>query len=132
MTRMRLDPRDSRSSDVAPSCALYCAYYLEVFILPFVHPPLRQAPFVNSSRTDLFEYVNVEIGVGKEGEPCFDLPAGHPDAGQRIAAYYFWVFPNLMLNFYPWGLSINLVRPIAVDRCRVLFESYVLDPSKRA
>jgi choline monooxygenase len=37
-----------------------------------------------------------------------------------------------MLNFYPWGLSINLVRPLSVDRCRVLFESYVLDPSKRA
>ena len=26
-----------------------------------------------------------------------------------VAAWYFWLFPNLMLNFYPWGLSVNEV-----------------------
>ena len=33
-----------------------------------------------------------------------------PEHGQDIAAFYFWVFPNLMFNFYPWGLSVNLDR----------------------
>ena len=46
------------------------------------------------------------------------------------AAQYWWIFPNLMLNFYPWGLSLNLVQPQAIDRTRVLFRSYVWDESK--
>ena len=35
-----------------------------------------------------------------------------------------------MLNFYPWGLSINRVCPEAIDRTRVEFRSYVSDESK--
>jgi choline monooxygenase len=41
-----------------------------------------------------------------------------------VYAYYFWLFPNLMLNFYPWGLSLNVVVPQAVDRTMVLFRTY--------
>jgi choline monooxygenase len=37
-----------------------------------------------------------------------------------------------MLNFYPWGLSINVVRPLAVDRTAVSFLTYVRDPSRLA
>jgi choline monooxygenase len=48
----------------------------------------------------------------------------------RVAAYYWWIFPNLMLNFYPWGLSVNLVQPEAINRTRVAFRSYVWDESK--
>ena len=32
-----------------------------------------------------------------------------------------------MLNFYPWGLSLNLVMPEAIDRTRVAFRSFVWD-----
>ena len=35
-----------------------------------------------------------------------------------------------MLNFYPWGLSINVVRPLGHDRCKVSFIPYVWDASK--
>jgi choline monooxygenase len=70
--------------------------------------------------------------VAAEGQPAFDLPAGHPDEGQRIAAWYFWLFPNLMLNFYPWGLSLNVVQPLGPTRTRVLFRSYVSDPNALA
>ena len=47
-----------------------------------------------------------------------------------VAAYYYWIFPNLMLNFYPWGLSVNVVQPRGIDRTRVLFRSYVWDAGK--
>jgi choline monooxygenase len=36
----------------------------------------------------------------------------------------------MMFNIYPWGLSINVVKPLAVDRCRVSFLAYVWDPAK--
>ena len=47
------------------------------------------------------------------------------------AAYHFWLFPATMLNFYPCGLSPNVVQPLAVGRTRVTFLSYALDPSLR-
>ena len=30
-----------------------------------------------------------------------------------MAAYYAWLFPNLMFNVYPWGLSVNVVQPLS-------------------
>ena len=36
-----------------------------------------------------------------------------------------------MLNFYPWGLSINIVKPIKTNLTKVEFKSYVWDESKR-
>ncbi len=47
-----------------------------------------------------------------------------------ISAYYFWLFPNLMFNFYPWGLSLNIVRPLQPDRPKVSFRAYIFDESK--
>jgi protein-S-isoprenylcysteine O-methyltransferase Ste14 len=33
-----------------------------------------------------------------------------------------------MLNVYPWGVSANVVQPLGLDRTKVLFRTYVLDP----
>lgn len=65
--------------------------------------------------------------MGRDGSSgdTFDLPDGHPDEGTPVAAYYFWLFPNLMLNFYPWGLSLKVVQPLGPERTRVSFRSYV-------
>lgn len=35
-----------------------------------------------------------------------------------------------MVNVYPWGLSVNVVKPLAVDRTRVSFLTWVWDPSR--
>ena len=35
-----------------------------------------------------------------------------------------------MLNFYPWGLSINIIRPLAKDLTKVSFLTYVSDNTK--
>jgi choline monooxygenase len=43
-----------------------------------------------------------------------------------MAAFYFWLFPNLMLNFYPFGLSVNLVQPLGPERTRVSFLRYAV------
>jgi choline monooxygenase len=48
-----------------------------------------------------------------------------------MAGWYFWLFPNLMLNFYPWGLSVNVVKPLGPERTRVSFLTYVHDESLR-
>jgi len=80
--------------------------------------------------TELFRYSNVQIGISKGGEDVFALPANHVDYGKNISAYYFWIFPNMMFNFYPWGLSVNIVKPIGPQLTKVSFISYVYDESK--
>jgi choline monooxygenase len=39
-------------------------------------------------------------------------------------AYYWWVFPNFMVNVYGGIMDTNLVVPLGPDRCRVIFDFY--------
>lgn len=45
-------------------------------------------------------------------------------------AYYFWQYPNFMLNWYEGYLDTNLVIPHGVDRCEVIFDFYFGDTSE--
>jgi len=110
--------------------ALYCENYLEGFHIPFVHAGLNSVIDYGNYTIELFRYSNLQLGIAKEGELVFDLPPSSPDYGKRVAGYYFWVFPNMMFNFYPWGLSINIIRPLGIDKTKVSFLSYVVDESK--
>jgi choline monooxygenase len=125
-----LDPTRSRDYLVRANWALYVENYLEGFHIPYVHPSLAGALDYGAYRTELFAWSSLQVGVATDGEEAFDLPPTSPDHGQRIAAYYVWLFPNTMLNFYPWGLSANIVQPLAVDRTKVSFLAYVWDPSR--
>jgi len=124
------DPGRSREYRVRANWMLYCDNYLEGFHIPYVHAGLSGVLDYGSYRTELFPSGSLQLGSAGEGEEAFALPATSPDHGQRIAAYYFWLFPNTMLNVYPWGISVNIVRPLAVDRTQVSFLSYVWDHSK--
>ncbi|QNJ97205.1 aromatic ring-hydroxylating oxygenase subunit alpha [Constantimarinum furrinae] len=110
--------------------ALYCDNYLEGFHIPFVHEGLNETLDYGSYTTEVYDYCNLQIGYTDEATEVFDLPEGHIDHGKNVAAYYYWVFPNMMFNFYPWGLSINIVKPLSINRTKVSFISYVYDPSK--
>jgi choline monooxygenase len=110
--------------------ALYCDNYLEGFHVPFVHEGLNEVLDYGSYETIIYEHCNLQIGYSNEATEIFEFPQNHIDYGKKIAAYYFWVFPNIMFNFYPWGLSINIVKPLEISKTKVSFISYVLDPSK--
>lgn len=132
LAALRPDPARSRSFEFDAHWALYVENYLEGLHIPFLHPGLTATLDLGSYRYQLFEQGNLQTALAQPGQAAFEPPPGAPDPGQRVAAYYFWLFPNLMLNFYPWGLSINLVLPLAPARTRVIFRSYVADASKLA
>ena len=124
------DPSRHRSYDIDANWALYVDNYLEGFHIPYVHGDLHEELDYDSYRTELFEGGVLQVGIARRGEACFELPESSPDHGQRIAAYYYWLYPGVMLNFYPWGLSVNLVIPLSVDRTRIVYHGFVWDRSK--
>jgi choline monooxygenase len=130
LEKFLFDPSRSRDYLVRCNWALYVENYLEGFHIPFVHALLNAALDYGEYATELFARSNLQLGLSKGGEHAFDPPRSSPDKDRKVAAYYWWLWPNMMFNFYPWGLSINIVRPQAVDRTRVSFLTYVWDESK--
>lgn len=122
----------SLSKDYLVHChwAIYCDNYLEGFHIPFVHNDLNAVLDYGNYTTEVYEYCNLQIGYADGSDEVFDLPEDHIDYGKNVAAYYYWVFPNMMFNFYPWGVSVNIVKPLDINRTKVSFISYVYDKSK--
>jgi choline monooxygenase len=44
-------------------------------------------------------------------------------------AWYFWLYPNFMLNIYEGVMDTNLVLPLGSDKCQVIFDFYFADVS---
>ena len=118
-----------RSYEIEANWALYVDNYLEGFHIPFVHSDLNDGLDYDDYMTEIFHGGVLQIGIASPGEPFFDLPKSSPDFGLRVAAYYYWLFPGLMLNFYPWGLSVNIVVPISTNRTRIIYHGFIGDKS---
>ncbi|HZW94339.1 MAG TPA: aromatic ring-hydroxylating dioxygenase subunit alpha [Candidatus Eremiobacteraceae bacterium] len=56
-----------------------------------------------------------------------DAATGAARKGDR--AWYFWQHPNLMINCYDGYMDTNLVIPVDVDHCTVIFDFYFRDIS---
>ncbi|MBA2335080.1 MAG: Rieske 2Fe-2S domain-containing protein [Blastocatellia bacterium] len=117
----RMHPEDlklvsTRDYEVRAHWALYCENYLEGFHIPFVHHSLNAAIEYSTYTTDTFRYSILQTAF---------------DSEKNIAAYYLFIFPNMMFNFYPWGVSVNIVKPITPDKTLVSFLTFVSDESKR-
>jgi len=108
--------------------ALYVDNFLEGFHIPFVHPTLSSMIDYGSYDTLTDREMVLQIGYSdKAGSELFDLPENHIDHGKKVAAYYFWFYPNFMVNVYPWGLQLNIVKPISMDFTKVEFLYYIKD-----
>jgi choline monooxygenase len=125
---LKYNPARDRDWEIDANWMLYVDNYLEGFHIPFVHPELNEALDKNGYSTECFEHGVLQIGTAQDGDVCFEIPHDSIDYGKNIAAYYWWIFPNLMLNVYPWGISVNIVIPTGVDSTSVLFRSYVKRP----
>ena len=89
--------------------------YLEGFHVPFVHQALNSAIDYGTYTTETFRFSSLQTGFDENGE---------------IAAQYFFIFPNLMFNFYRWGISVNLVKPVTSTKTIVTYLTFVSDESK--
>jgi choline monooxygenase len=53
-------------------------------------------------------------------------------ATRQGRAFYLWIYPNFMINAYEGVMDTNLVVPLAVDKCAVIFDYYFADITRAA
>ena len=107
--------------------ALVCERLLEGFHASRQQEALTEPGSALWHPTETWEHGSVRVGLALGPEPVFLLPAGHPDRGERVAVYEFHLFPTTFLRVFPWGMLIQVVEPVAIDKTRVRSRVFVAD-----
>ncbi|HEY1498910.1 MAG TPA: aromatic ring-hydroxylating dioxygenase subunit alpha [Acidobacteriaceae bacterium] len=88
-----------------------------------------------SSVLDYKEYT-IEIGgrYSLQSSPMVRSQEHESFAATRTGdrAYYYWLYPNFMINIYEGVMDTNLVLPLTTDRCLVQFDFFFRDVSDGA
>ncbi len=105
----------TKDYEVNAHWALYCENYLEGFHIPFVHKSLNEILDFGNYTTETFQLSSLQTGYNGNNE---------------IEAHYFFIFPNMMFNYYPWGLSLNVVKPVKKDLTVISYYTFVNDETK--
>ena len=125
----RLHYFDSRVYDIACNWKVFVDNYLDGgYHVPHLHKGLN-------SVLDYKEYtIENEDRYCLQSSPMVssdeDKATGATRKGDR--AWYFWQYPNLMINCYEGYMDTNFVIPVDVDHCRVIFDFYFGDVSEAA
>lgn len=125
----RHDPAGERRYPLRAHWAAYVENYLEGFHVPFVHPELARTLDLERYATEDAAHGVLQIAEARPAEVAIEPPPGHPHRGRRVAAWYLWLFPNTMLNVYPWGLSVNVVEPRGPAESVVRYHRFLRDPA---
>ncbi len=111
--------------DVNCNWKVYVDNYLEGYHLPYVHPELFKLLDYQNYVTETFEYYSLQHSPFRQKD--------NPYGSEKDTAFYFFVWPNFMLNILPNRLQTNLVVPVAHNRCMVIFDYFYDDiASKKA
>jgi choline monooxygenase len=118
---------DTRTYDIHCNWKVFVDNYLDGgYHVPHLHKGLN-------SVLDYKQYsIEIEDRYCLQSSPMVssdeDAATGATRKGDR--AWYFWQYPNLMLNCYEGYMDTNLVLPIDADHCRVNFDFYFDDVSE--
>jgi choline monooxygenase len=112
LSAMRYLRRDSY--EIACNWKVYVDNFLEGYHLPHVHPGLSKVLDYRAYDTELFDWYSLQ------SSPLRNSAAIYGDG----EAFYYFVYPNVMLNIMPGRLQTNRIVPLGPDRCRVEFDYY--------
>jgi choline monooxygenase len=122
------DHPSQKSFTVQSHWSLYVENYLEGLHVPFVHPTLNNALTMSQYKTELLKNSSLQIGpaaLTDDDSVLLPSPTSSSISDDRVVAYYAWLFPNLMLNFYHWGCSVNVVVPLGPSLTRIDYSRLV-------
>ena len=115
--------------------------YMDNFHIRFVHKGpggLADAIDLSSYRTELYKFSALQWVYARDEENGFphrllaDRFGDPKNPSKRVFALWWFIFPNMTLNFYPWGLSVNVYMPIPgkPDKTLFLWFQYAIDEEK--
>ena len=115
--------------------------YMDNYHIRFVHKGpggLVDAIDLQTYTTELYQHSALQWAYARRPEDGFapqQVATRFKDpnkADKRVFALWWFIFPNLTLNFYPWGLSVNQYMPVRgrPDRTQFHWFQYSLDESK--
>jgi choline monooxygenase len=105
--------------DLACNWKVYVDNYLDGgYHVNTIHPGLSGVLDYREYRTTPDRNTVLQSSPMKPGEG----ETGRTRVGDLAA--YWWVWPNIMVNLYSGVLDTNIIVPLAVDRCRVIFDLY--------
>ncbi len=110
--------------EVKANWKVYVDNYLEGYHVPLVHPELCKLYDYRSYVTQTFEHYSLQYSPLSGDANIYTSGEGD--------AYYYWIYPNFMLNILPGRLQTNLVVPTGPERCRVVFEYFYDDTESPA
>jgi choline monooxygenase len=123
-----------REYDLACNWKVFVDNYLDGgYHVNTVHPGLAGVLDYSQYRTEIAGNTSVQISPLKPSDGSAAAQTGQVRKGE--SAFYWWIYPNLMLNLYEGIMDTNLVIPLSPGRCRVIFDFYFADiegPSARA
>ena len=129
--KLELIKNNSTDYEIDAHWALYCENYLEGLHIPHVHKGLNADIDYKSYKTELLDNGVLQYTCSSNDDKRLPIPDGYINSDKNIYAYYYWLFPNMMFNFYSWGLSINIIEPISQNKTRIRFLSYMISGSKQ-
>jgi choline monooxygenase len=112
--------------EIACNWKVYVDNYLEGYHIPIVHPGLFRLLDYRAYRVETSAFHSKQHAPIREPEAGRGAASGSPGG----EAFYYWLFPNLMLNFYPDNLQTNVVLPLSADRTLARFEWYALESER--
>lgn len=112
LSAMRFLRRDSY--DIDCDWKVYVDNFLEGYHLPHVHPGLSKVLDYRAYDTELLPWKSLQHSPLRNSAEIY---------GEGEAFYYF-VYPNVMLNIMPGRLQTNRILPLGPGRCRVEFDYY--------
>ena len=132
---------DSEVREVEGNWKQHAWNYMDNFHIRFVHKGpggLADAIDLSSYRTELYKFSALQWAYARDEENGFahrllaDRFRDPKDPSKRVFALWWFIFPNTTLNFYPWGVSVNVYMPIPgkPDKTLFLWYHYALDEDK--
>ncbi len=103
---------------------VYADNYLEGYHIPIVHPELAGMLDYRNYVTETEEYYSLQFSPFKEKS---DENPYHAEDGK---AFYYFIYPNIMLNILPGRLQTNIIEPVGHDQCKVIFDFFYSDITK--
>lgn len=106
---------------------VYLDNYAEGYHVPFAHPGISKEMNLDDYYVDTWRFHSQQRVHIKPAGKGNAKDRRYPTPGEKDFIKYHVMFPNFMIDEYPDNLSVNVVKPVSLDKTLLSFEWYFKD-----